>query len=92
MNSSCILVLRMESSKKMTIPQFADRFYAQRPREEFHERVLTALDLLFEARCGWAPGDALTRTPQQLLVALEHALSYDDPSRPSIWTLRNNTG
>lgn len=47
--------------------------------------ILTSLDLIFEARYGWAPGTAGNMKAAELFEALDHALNYDAPGKRSVW-------
>jgi hypothetical protein len=49
------------------------------------ETLTTALDLLFGIRYGWQEGTAKKLTPVEAFLALEHAIEYDAPGKPSIW-------
>jgi len=49
--------------------------------------LFTALDLIFEHRYGWAHGTAEHLTIPEIFIALEHALEYDAPGKPSVWEI-----
>lgn len=49
--------------------------------------VIAALDVIFQERYGWPPGTVENITLWHLFLALEHAMQYDDPSKPSIWKI-----
>lgn len=51
------------------------------------DNIVAALDLLFQARYGWPEGSAHNLTPAQVFLALEHAMEYDAPGKPSVWEL-----
>ncbi|HJT79365.1 MAG TPA: hypothetical protein VJ739_19370 [Gemmataceae bacterium] len=51
------------------------------------DSLIAALDLLFQARFGWKPGDVARRALPEILLGLEHAIEYTPPGKPSIFQL-----
>jgi len=51
------------------------------------QNLISALDLIFEARYGWPQGTVGQLTLLDVLLALEHATEYDSPERPSVWEI-----
>jgi hypothetical protein len=49
------------------------------------DAMITALELVFGQRYGWTKDQVMKLTVFDALLALEHALEYDDKSKPSIW-------
>ena len=49
--------------------------------------LIAALDMIFEARYGWPKGTGAQLGLGDVFLALEHALGYDDPCKPSVWQL-----
>jgi RNAse (barnase) inhibitor barstar len=54
-------------------------------KPERSKNLTIALDLLFEARYGWPEGTAGKLTPAEAYLALENAMEFDAPEKPSIW-------
>ncbi len=51
------------------------------------DNIVAALDMMFEARYGWPEGTVKNMTLRDVFLALEHAIEYDAPSKPSIWAI-----
>jgi hypothetical protein len=68
----------------ISLDEFAKRIRESQPQTSMFERIYLALDLLFEARYNWPQGTARTKSPQELLLALEHALDYTPANKSSI--------
>jgi len=71
---------QMSTEEKVSL---LDRSAEDRPTEM--DNLIAALDLLFEARYGWEPGTVGKMTLWEAFIALEHAVDYDAPYKPSIW-------
>jgi len=71
----------------VSLEEFAKRIRDNQPQTPLFDRIYLALDLLFEARYNWPQGTAKTKTPQDLLLALEHALEFTPENRTSIWDM-----
>jgi len=51
------------------------------------ENTIAALDLAFRERYGWREGTVAKMPLWNVFLALEHAMDYDDPYKPSIWEI-----
>jgi hypothetical protein len=51
------------------------------------DNIIVALDMIFNLRYGWPEGTIASMPVSDLLLALDHAMEYDDPSKPSIWEI-----
>jgi hypothetical protein len=51
------------------------------------QNLISALDLIFEARYGWPEGTVGQLTLPDILLALDHAIEYDSPERQSLWEI-----
>jgi hypothetical protein len=76
-----------EELPTLTLEEFVKRVCDTRPQTSIFERLRVTLDLLFEARYNWPQGTAESTKPQDLVLALEHALEYTPKDRPSIWDI-----
>ena len=75
-----------EQFEQMTVDEKFDTVTSLLPKQTTKtENIIAALDMMFEARYGWPEGTVGNLGFREVLLALEHATEYDNPSKPSIW-------
>jgi hypothetical protein len=80
--------IRPEEYDRMSSGEIADAFQKLQHNEPTStDNLIAALDLLFHARYGWPEGTVKHMPIAHAYLALEHALEYDDPGKPSVWTI-----
>ena len=58
-----------------------------RPETTAFELLRASLGFIFEKRYGWTEEKIDCMTLTEVFIALEHAVSYDAPSKKSVWNL-----
>jgi len=58
-----------------------------RPETTAFELLRASLGFIFKERYGWTEEEIDFMTLPQVFIALEHAVSYDAPSKKSVWNL-----
>ncbi|MEN6407174.1 MAG: hypothetical protein ABFC77_11965 [Thermoguttaceae bacterium] len=77
-----------EEYDKMTVDDKFDVVQqALQRRPNNTDNQIALLDIIFKERYGWPEGTVNKHGVSAILLAMEHATEYDNPSKPSIWEI-----